>query len=50
MYAEDISRCTSTPYHHVRPNSTVFENSFFSFLGVFKDPFNYVTRYVYMYM
>ena len=48
MYAEDISRCTSTPNVSTKSAGSIYKQSFFSFI----DIFNYsqtndsATRYV----
>ena len=47
MYAEDISRCTSTPgYPNNNSSSTIYERSLFSFSGVFEYSWTNSTRYV----
>ena len=46
MYAEDISRCTSTPGHSNDDNSTttIYEDSLFNLLSVFEDSHSNTTR------
>ena len=49
MYAEDISRCTSTPSNPNNPSSTVYERSLFNFPGVFEYSRINITKYVQFY-
>ena len=49
MYAEDISRCTSTPRFPDKPNATVYERSLFSRPGVFENSRINVSRCVEFY-
>ena len=43
MYAEDISRCTSTPNVSTKSAGSIYKQSFFSFIDIFKYS---QTRYV----
>ena len=46
MYAEDISRCTSTPNVSTKSAGSIYKQSFFSFIDIFEYSQTNVTRYV----